>query len=63
MRHLKEIFDRPFDDDICSVCYADISGGESHYHCPRCKAVVSMIGHSDCQELRRKNKKRKKMIK
>jgi predicted RNase H-like HicB family nuclease len=35
------------DDDIC-ICGGDLSDGSSHYHCPRCNALVSSMGH-DCQ--------------
>jgi len=33
-----------YDDDYCEYCGFEL-GGESHYHCPRCKEECGMMGH------------------
>ena len=32
--------------DYCPVCRYDVGPG-SHYHCPNCGEVCSMMGHGD----------------
>ncbi len=39
-----ETEDEDRSDDYCEYCGIEL-GGESHYHCPRCKEECSMMGH------------------
>lgn len=35
----------PADGEECEECGEDLSGGTSHYHCPVCREVCSVMGH------------------